>query len=79
MSNDENKMTFADFVEHTMAVQYLEYQKDYLNRLYEKMKCGEKIIFLPARGSNRTDWSLLYTLMLTIYEEQFERSKNDQI
>lgn len=68
-------MPFADFVEHTMGIQFLEYQKKYLNELYERTKRGEKIIFLPARGSNRFDWLLLYAIMFELYGQPFERSK----
>lgn len=73
-------LIFADFVECALDVNLLDYQKEVLNKIHEKLERGEKLYYRPARGSSMTDYlAILIPMMYEGYETNIRKENKYEI
>ena len=57
-------MDIVEFCEKILDYPLLEYQKEFIRKVYEATKDGKQLVYLPNRGGDRFTLQLLQTLVI---------------
>ena len=64
-------MDIVDVVERTLGTALGSWHKEYVTKLYDGLKAGEKIyLSVPPRGVSKFDMRILYSLVVLIAAEE---------
>lgn len=70
-------MTLIEYVENVTGMKLLDFQKKYLEELYERYKRGESLIVSYPKGHGAIYVNSLRTLA-GVYFDRFERSEENE-
>ncbi len=57
-------MTAAEFAEEVLNIELLDYQKEFINKVYECAQKHQTLIYYPPRGYNKYYFGYLQALAL---------------
>lgn len=63
-------MDIVEFCEKVLDYPLLEYQKEFIRKVYEATKDGKQIVYLPHRGGDRFTLQLLHTLVIIDFAKE---------
>lgn len=70
---------FSEFVEKTLGIEFLEYQRIYIDALYLRWKeLGEpKVTIIPPRRCTglKYDFQMMCACMMPFYEKEFRKNE----
>ena len=59
-----NKMDIVEFVEKVYEIQLLDFQKEYIRKVYDTVKNNGQIIYIPPRGCQKFGLELLQAMAI---------------
>lgn len=57
-------MDIVEFCEKVLDYHLLDYQKEFIRKVYEATKDGKQIVYIPPRGGDRFTLQLLQALVI---------------
>lgn len=57
-------MDIVEFVEKICEFPLLDFQKEYVRKIYEAIKNNEQIVYIPPRRSSKFSFELLYAIAI---------------
>ena len=76
-SHKEDDVNIVEYIEKVCNFPLLDYQKDFVRKVYDAAKNDKRLYYIPPRGSNRFSFELLQAIVLiTIAQERELLDKN---
>lgn len=63
-------MDIVEFCEKVLDYHLLDYQKEFIRKVYEATKDGKQIVYLPSRGGDRFTLQLLQALVIIDFAKE---------
>lgn len=72
-------MNIVEYAEKVCNWHLTDFQKDFLNKVYESVKNNQRFIYIPPRGSSRFCLDILQSLVVIVvaYERDLLKNKKE--
>lgn len=70
-------MDIVEFCEKVLDYHLLDYQKEFIRKVYEAAKDGKQIVYIPPRGGDRFTLQLLQALVIIDLAKERGYSKGE--
>ena len=71
-------MDIVEFCEKILDYPLLDYQKEFIRKVYEATKDGKQLVYIPHRGDDRFTLQLLQALVIIDFAKERGYLKGDR-